>query len=137
MPHDPEFVAETRAWMIRAHDDLRAAAWLNNADPPLRGDAVFHCQQAAERALKGFLTWHRRIFGKTHNIGELGRAVVEIAPDLADLLRRAAGLTDYAWRFRYPGEAVEPAPEEPAQALTAASEVYEAVLARLPEEVRP
>jgi len=110
---------------------------LNGADPPLRGDAVFHCQQAAEKALKGFLTWRRRIFGKTHNIGELGRAVVEVVPELTDLLRRAAVLTDYAWRFRYPGEAVEPSPEETAQALALARDVYEAVLARLPQEVRP
>ena len=94
MPLAPEFVAETRAWLIRAHGDLRAAAVLNSADPPLRGDALFHCQQAAEKALKGFLTWHGRTFLKTHNIGELGHAVAEVAPELADLLRRAAALTD-------------------------------------------
>lgn len=137
MPLDPEFVAETRAWLVKADHDLRAVEVLRTADPPLRGDAVFHCQQAAEKALKGYLTWHGRTFGKTHNIGELGQAVLELAADLPDLLRKAAGLTDYAWKFRYPGETEEPTPEETEEALTLARGVYQAILARLPEEVRP
>jgi hypothetical protein len=37
------------------------------ASPPLIGDALFHCQQAAEKGMKGFLTMHDRIFQKTHD----------------------------------------------------------------------
>jgi hypothetical protein len=37
--------------------------------------------------------------------GELAASVVELSPDLAGLLRRAAPLTDYAWKFRYPRDA--------------------------------
>jgi len=51
-------------------------------------------------------------------------------------LQRAATLTEYAWRFRYPAESGEPALEEAEQALDLARQVFEAVLARLPEEVR-
>lgn len=98
---------------------------------------MFHCQQAAEKTLKGYLAWHGRTFRKTHNIGELGQAAVELAEELADLLREAAGLTDYAWRFRYPGEAEEPTHEETEEALSLARRVYEAILPKLPEEVRP
>lgn len=85
----------------------------------------------------GYLAWHGRTFRKTHNIGELGQAVLESAAELADLLRKAAGLTDYAWRFRYPGETEEPTHEETEEALGLARQMYEAILARLPEEVRP
>lgn len=80
MPLDSEFIDEARAWLVRAARDLRAAQWLLDAAPPLRGDAVFHCQQAAEKTLKGFLAWDGRTFRKTHDIGELGRAAVEVAP---------------------------------------------------------
>ena len=58
-------------------------------------------------------------------------------PSLEPLLRRASVLTDYAWKFRYPGEPDEPPREEAEEALALAREVYEAILARLPEEVRP
>ena len=46
-------------------------------------------------------------------------------------------LTDFAWKYRYPGEPEEPSREETEAALALAREVYEAILARLPEEVRP
>jgi HEPN domain-containing protein len=56
MAFDPELVAETRAWFAKAFHDIRAAEALATASPPLSDEAVFHCQQAAEKALKGFLT---------------------------------------------------------------------------------
>ena len=52
MPHDPQRVQDTRAWLRRAQSDLRAAEIDLTAQPALSGDAAFHCQQAAEKALK-------------------------------------------------------------------------------------
>jgi hypothetical protein len=51
-------------------------------------------------------------------------------------LRRAERLSVYAWAFRYPGDAENPSVEEAQDALTVAREVVEAMLARLPEEIR-
>ncbi|MDO8681827.1 MAG: HEPN domain-containing protein [Acidobacteriota bacterium] len=56
MPHDPELVAETHAWLAKAALDLRAADHSLTAVPPLVDDIVFHAQQAAEKCFKGFLT---------------------------------------------------------------------------------
>jgi hypothetical protein len=53
------------------------------------------------------------------------------------LTRQAARLTEYAWKFRYPGEPEEPPVAEAQEALALAREVYEAILNRLPAEVRP
>ncbi|MBI2369851.1 MAG: HEPN domain-containing protein [Deltaproteobacteria bacterium] len=58
MPHDPEFLAETRSWLLKAEQNLRAGDVLLKADPALYGDVVFHCQQAVEKAWKAFLFWH-------------------------------------------------------------------------------
>jgi HEPN domain-containing protein len=58
MPLDPELVAETQAWFAKALNDLRAAEALAATSPPLFDEATFHCQQAAEKTPKGFLTWH-------------------------------------------------------------------------------
>jgi HEPN domain-containing protein len=135
MPLDPALVAETRAWLIKAAQDIRAAEVAQAADPPLTADLVFHCQQLAEKAMKAFLTWHDRPYRKTHNLLEIGQQCVAIDPALEPVLRRAAGLTEYAWKFRYPGEPDEPSREEAEAALAIAREVYEAVRARLPGEV--
>jgi HEPN domain-containing protein len=137
MPHDPELVAETRGWFLRATHDLGAGATDLNAEPPFTGDAVFHAQQAAEKSMKAFLTWHSRIFGKTHNLTELGNMCSDIDATLKPVVIRATELTDYAWKYRYPGEPSDPPREEAHSALKLAREVYDAVLERLPAEVRP
>jgi HEPN domain-containing protein len=137
MPPDPARIAETRAWLQRASEELRAAALEQSAHPPLLWDIAFHAQQAAEKAMKAFLAWHDRPFGKTHNLVELGEACVTIDQSLEALLRRAAPLTEYAWRFRYPGDLEVPSNEETDQALATAREVFEAILSRLPPEVHP
>lgn len=107
------------------------------AVPSLTSDIVFHSQQAAEKAMEGFLTWHGRIYRKTHNLIEIGEACAVIDPTLEPLLRRAAELTEYAWRFRYPGNPEEPSEEEAKEALALAREVFDSLLHRLPSDVCP
>ena len=137
MRHDPARFADTKAWLAKAGSDLRAGAHDLTSVPAFTGDAVFHAQQAAEKAFKGFLAWHDVPFGKTHDLARLGTQCAEIEPVLAPLGQRASKLTDYAWKYRYPGEPEEPPREEAESALVLAREVYEIILARLPEEVRP
>lgn len=137
MLHDPARVAEVKAWLTRATVDMRAAEYERTADPPITEDIVFHAQQLAEKTLKAFLGWHDQPFRKTHNLVELGEQCAALDRSLEPLLRRAATLTEYAWKFRYPGEPEEPPVEEADSALALAREVFDAILARLPEEVRP
>lgn len=75
MPLDPERIAETRGWLVKAAEDLRAADFERRAQPPLSGDIAFHAQQAAEKVMKGFLTWHDHRFRKTHNLVEIGEVL--------------------------------------------------------------
>jgi HEPN domain-containing protein len=137
MPHDPERVAECRAWLQRAWVDLESAAILLRSPRPRPDSAVFHCQQAVEKAWKAFLFWHDVSFRKTHDLRELGEACVGLDASLEAIAERAEELTPFAWVFRYPGEPQEPSLEEAEEALAIARQAYEAVLARLPEEVRP
>jgi HEPN domain-containing protein len=130
-------IADTRAWLIKASKDLRGAEIDLAAEPPLLEDVMFHGQQAVEKTLKAFLTWHDCRFRKTHDLVEIGGQCVALDPTLEPLLRRAAPPTEYAWKYRYPGEAPEPIQTEAEEALTLARKVIDAVLARLPAEVRP
>ena len=137
MPLDAALAEETRSWLVKAEKDLRAAQHGLDASPPLLEDAAFHCQQAIEKTLKAFLTWHGRPFRKTHNLIELGMEVASLEGAIEPLLRRAAPLTEYAWKFRYPGDPDEPEPQEASAALALAREVFVAATKRLPEDVMP
>jgi HEPN domain-containing protein len=137
MSRDDPRVADTRAWLRKAADDLRGAEVDLAAAPPLTGDAAFHCQQAAEKALKALLAWHDVPFRKTHDLAELGQQCVAVDQSLERLCRRAASLTPFAWTFRYPGDAEEPSVSDLAEAVALAREVYTSVLARVSEDARP
>ena len=104
----PEVAAESRAWFQKSANDLRGAEIDLAAVPPLIEDALFHCQQAAEKAMKGFLTAHETIFRKTHDLDELGQACEQIDPSLKTVLYSARDLTVFAWEFRYPGDSAVP-----------------------------
>lgn len=93
MRHDPARVEEARAWLTRARMDLRAAEVDLAAEPPLAEDATFHCQQAAEKAPKGFLAWHDTPFRKTHNLEELGDQCRALDERLRAEVDRAVPLT--------------------------------------------
>jgi len=137
MPHDARQVEDTRAWLTKARTDLRAGEGDLALAPPIPEDAMFHAQQAAEKALKAFLTWHDEPFRKTHDLRELGRQCVRIDPGLDAVCSRAEVLTPFAWQFRYPDEPSSPSMQEAGEALALAREVYDAILARLPDDVRP
>jgi len=137
MRPDIERSKEARAWLQKAAHDLRCARLDLDALPPVLSDAAFHCQQAAEKALKGFLTWNDCAFRRTHDLGEIGAQCLDFDASLEPLCRRAEGLTVYAWMFRYPGDTEEPERDDVEEALAVATEMYEAVLARLPADAPP
>jgi HEPN domain-containing protein len=137
MTPDPELIAETKAWLAKARTDLRAASHEFTADPPLVEDIVFHAQQAVEKCFKAFLAWNSVAFRKTHSLEELGEACLQLEPALRPLVDRAVPLTEYAWKYRYPGEEEAPSVEEAQEASAIAREVYDAITIRLPPKARP
>jgi len=69
---------------------------------------LFHCQQAYEKALKGLLTWHDIPFRRTHSLEKIGEQCLAREPALKGVLDQAAPLTEYARKFRYPGDIDDP-----------------------------
>ncbi len=137
MPPDDARLQDARAWLSKAELDLKAAAHeISSPAEALWGDVMFHAQQAAEKALKAFLAWQDVPFRKTHNLEELGRQCATLDPTLKAIADEAGPLTEYAWRFRYPGDATEPERAEAEDALKAAQRAYNAVLDRLPPAAR-
>lgn len=136
MAHDPVRLADTRAWITRAAADLRAARHGMRADPPLFDDIAFHCQQAVEKCLKALLAWNDVAFRKTHSLEELGEACLSIDDTLRPLIDRAVPLSEYAWKFRYPGEPEGPTRDDVEAALAVAHAVWDAVTRRVPQDLQ-
>jgi uncharacterized protein len=130
-------IEDTKEWLRKAEEDLKSADHLLTAMPPFLGTAPFHCQQAAEKALKAFLAWHDLPFAKTHKIEDLGVACLACDATLTDSITRAGSLTEYAWKFRYPGGGPLPSQEQTKETIEIARELFQAVVARLPAECKP
>ncbi len=114
-----------RRWFDKAKSDLL------NADNNLVADKVpydtvcFHCQQAAEKLLKGFLVVHGCEYPITHNLFVILDKVVEYDA-LAESLREAIALLNpYAVEVRYPGDELTLKIDDATEARQAAQEVLE------------
>ncbi len=132
----PEQQEEVRAWLLKATHDLQAAMHLSRLSDPLPDVVVYHCQQAMEKALKGFLTCHGSPFAKTHALVPLVEQAAELDDGFEALLDHAETLSPFAWRFRYPGDVLDPEEQEVQTALVLAREALDFVLQRIPREVR-
>jgi HEPN domain-containing protein len=62
-----------RSWIIKAQHDLASARVLAASDPPLLDTAIYHCQQAAEKAVKGYLVFCDHAFERIHDVEVLIR----------------------------------------------------------------
>ncbi|NLF31200.1 MAG: HEPN domain-containing protein [Planctomycetes bacterium] len=120
----PKIVHE---WLIKAEHDLLSARRLADPTEPVRDTAIYHCQQAAEKALKALLAWKQTPLQRTHDLGILHAEVVIHFPQLAPLRDAADLLTPYAVEYRYPGDVLWPEPDELDEALAAADAVVSAV----------
>ncbi len=127
-----------RAWLQKAAHDLVAAKKLSGDGDPL-DTAIYHCQQAAEKAVKAYLCHAEAPIEKTHDVERLIKLAAINLPEFGKWLNEAEIITPYASRFRYPMEDVpmEPERSEFQEALDAAQRLYDFVLSVLPPEIHP
>ena len=59
--------------------------------------------------MKALLTWRQVSFKKTHDLDELKQWCLPLAAGAAVQLDGIERLSQYAWRFRYPGAPYAPA----------------------------
>lgn len=126
-----------RAWLVKANRDLLSARELSEGDMPLLDTAAYHCQQAAEKAVKGYLLYNDVRFEKSHDIELLVSQASHVDPGFAECFEAARLLTPLAVEYRYPGDFVEPEPQEFQEAYSAARNLYFFVITRLPETTHP
>jgi len=130
VPQDPAHVVATQAWFIKANEDLREAEFVLTASPPFIGSSLFHSEQAVEKALKGFLTWHQTAF-TTDDLEQLRLLCAGVDASLGEILQPVDLLTEYGWRFRYPNDLAEPGFDQATETLRLAAAAVGAVLAKV------
>lgn len=128
----PPKLEEVRQWLTKAKRDLGSARRLMEGDEPYYDSAVYHCQQAAEKALKAYMVFNELPFDKTHNLSVLITISASVDPGFQQLLDAGDTLTPYATAFRYPGGLLQPERDEAASALDMAGSILKFVSERVP-----
>ncbi|MBI2837252.1 MAG: HEPN domain-containing protein [Acidobacteria bacterium] len=136
---DEAIVELTREWLVKADHDLKNASIVSRAPQGPLDTAIYHCQQAVEKALKGWLCWKGVAFERTHDLRRLINLAATTDPAFSRYQSSADILTPYASIFRYPGLSGDPTPsrEEFDEAMNHALGTYNFVLSLLPTHVRP
>lgn len=135
----PELHSTVHAWLARAHNDLALAEFSIGSRHDLLDAEIYHCQQAAEKAVKAFLVSENEDVPKTHDIRRLIQAALVFNPGFSAFAEDAAFLTPLATEFRYPMDDEAPLPtlEQANKALAASRRIYDFVLSVLPTETHP
>ena len=93
-----------KAWCDFANNGLTAAKYLLGLHPLKLEIICYHCQQSAEKMLKGFLIDKNIDPPKTHDLRLLWRMCGEIADGFDDIEEACVRLTAYGVQPRYPME---------------------------------
>ena len=120
-------------WFDIAADDLEVAeGCLKNYLPPKLSIACYHAQQAAEKSLKGFLTYCNIEPPYTHNLTELCKMCMEYDPSFGEILELCDYINPYTVITRYPKEK-EITESMAKAAINQAQKAYSYCLEKIPE----
>ena len=126
-----------QSWLVKTLHDLATARKAASTPDPYLDTAIYHCQQAGEKAVKGFLAFHDQPPIRTHDIELLLSAAQPFEAGFAAWIEAGERLTRYATQYRYPADMMEPDQAEFDQAMVDAEGLYRFVLSVLPAIVHP
>lgn len=125
----PSLRAYIEAWLGKADMDLLSAQRLLEIEPKILDNACFHSQQAIEKYLKAFLTYHGRDIERTHNIIFLLSECASFDPAFATI--DPQNINVYAVQGRYPDFSLQPDAAEAVSYYELAVQIKSMVTARL------
>jgi HEPN domain-containing protein len=123
--HEKSFMA----WIEKADSDLQAAHVIFDADVLILDIVCFHCQQAVEKYLKGFLVVHEIDFPRTHILEYLLQLCAAVDDDFNSF--NVNELSQYAVRARYPHDSYAPEKTEVIYYLELSSQVRKMVIEKI------
>ncbi len=99
--------SDSKDWFSYAETDLKAAAML--ADAHIIGYALYHIEQATEKALKAYLVATNTTFALTHDLVPLLSSCARNDADFGQFSTDIREINPYSTKSRYPNKSyVEP-----------------------------
>jgi HEPN domain-containing protein len=127
-------LAQAQEWQRFAAMDLNSAEYLLNMHPVPVEIICYHCQQSAEKHLKGYLVLCGKNPPKIHDLDELCKLCSELSDTFKDIADQCSDLTAYGVQPRYPMELMLEE-QDMRQALNSAKAIRDFVLVLAPEMV--
>ena len=84
-----------------ADEDLDSAKFLTNKHPKPLEIISYHCAQAVEKYLKGFLEYNDIVPEKTHNLLKLLDRCIEIDESLKEIMKECELINKFTSQIRY------------------------------------
>jgi HEPN domain-containing protein len=115
-------------WLFKADNDYKGAEFL--VVTHLNDICIYHTQQAAEKALKGYVVYKGILAPKTHDLDKLLDLCKNYDATFVDIDQQVFELNGMDVRFRYPGPDLMPSDLDVQEALNWAKEVLDFVKAK-------
>jgi HEPN domain-containing protein len=112
-------------WLQKAKRDLDTANAL--LDKAYYDTAIYHTQQCAEKALKGYCVYRLQPLIKTHDLEKILRICISLDSSFQALDLLAISLNGLDVRFRYPDVEFEPEETEVVEAIEWSEQILDFV----------
>ena len=112
-------------WLLKAEEDLGSAKHLLNGQ--YYGTAIYHTQQAAEKAFKAYCVYISIAIPRTHNLDALCQLCQSSDADFVNVYLYAIDLNGLDVSFRYPNVQLNPSETDVQNAIALASEILDFV----------
>jgi len=122
---------EHERWLKIVEDDLKSAKALLKVE--VFSTAAYHCQQAAEKALKAYIVFKNGEAMKIHDLMKLVKSCCSFDKEFEKLYKDAGLLNPFSTKFRYPTEFDIPDYEDTKEAITQAQKIVNFVLKKISE----
>jgi len=127
-------IKEFKEWQRLADMDLKTAEYLKEMKPPPIEIICYHCQQSAEKYLKGYLVFCGVVPPKMHDLDELCKTCIKYSDSFNNIADMCSDLTAYGVQPRYPMELALDE-DDVKQALDSAKKVMDFILAIIKEKI--
>jgi len=127
-------IKEAQEWQKLAVMDLSTAEYLKNMKPLPIEIICYHCQQSAEKYLKGYLVFYGMAPPRMHDLDELCKLCLKYSNTFNSIADQCSDLTAYGVQPRYPMELILDG-EDMQQALDSAKEVKNFVVAIIQKKI--
>ncbi len=115
-------------WLLKAKRDLDTANAL--LEKAYYDTAIYHTQQCAEKALKGYCVYSLQPLIKTHDLEKILKICMNLDSSFQQLDLLAVSLNGLDVRFRYPDIEFEPEETEVIDAIDWSEQILDFVKAK-------